>query len=116
MGDGLHDGQAETARGNGHGTVLHTVAFVPDAGASAQQPQQDLRAVQPRRRRSPRHGVRSLLAYLPRGNMLSDEVFRKRHNFLCVVLGLHVPALYFFGLSQGFGAWDTALEMATPLG
>jgi hypothetical protein len=37
------------------------------------------------------------MAYLPRGNMLSDEVWRRRHNILQWLLLLHLPALIAFG-------------------
>jgi signal transduction histidine kinase len=53
--------------------------------------------------------------YLPRGNTLDDETFSKRHLLLCWILGLHVPALFAFGLAQGFGATHSALEVAVPL-
>jgi signal transduction histidine kinase len=54
--------------------------------------------------------------YLPRGNTLDDETFRRRHLLLCWVLGLHVPALFAFGLYQGFGVRHSAIEVAVPLG
>ncbi len=53
--------------------------------------------------------------YLPRGNTLDDETFRQRHLLLCWILGLHVPALFAYGLAQGFGARHSALEVAVPL-
>jgi signal transduction histidine kinase len=53
--------------------------------------------------------------YLPRGNTLDDETFRRRHLLLCWVLGLHVPALFVFGLYQGFGVQHSAVEVAVPL-
>ncbi|MGH3765044.1 MAG: sensor histidine kinase [Pseudonocardiaceae bacterium] len=42
-----------------------------------------------------------LLDYLPRGNLLDDAAWRKRHRILLWVLGLHVPALFVFGLWLG---------------
>ncbi len=39
-----------------------------------------------------------LLDYLPRGNLLDDTAWRKRHRLLLWVLGLHVPALFVFAL------------------
>ena len=53
--------------------------------------------------------------YLPRGNTLDDETFSKRHLLLCWILGLHVPALFAFGVAQGFGVSHSALEVAVPL-
>ena len=51
--------------------------------------------------------------YLPRGNTLDDEAFRQRHRLLCWILALHVPALYAFGVWQGYGVGHCALEV-TP--
>jgi len=68
------------------------------------------------RRRGPfGRAVAFVRDYLPRGNTLDDETFRRRHLLLCWVLGLHVPALFAFGLWQGFGAAHSALEVAVPL-
>jgi signal transduction histidine kinase len=53
--------------------------------------------------------------YLPRGNTLDNETFRRRHLLLCWVLGLHVPALFAFGLWQGFSVQHSAIEVAVPL-
>jgi signal transduction histidine kinase len=55
-----------------------------------------------------------VLDYLPKGKALDPEVFRRRHLFLCWILALHVPALYVFGLAQGFAPRALALEVATP--
>ncbi len=43
-----------------------------------------------------------LLNYLPRGNMLDDVAWRKRHKFLLGVLFLHIPAFLGFGLWLGY--------------
>jgi len=67
------------------------------------------------RRRGPiRRAVRTALDYLPRGNTLDDETFRRRHLLLCWVLGLHLPALLAFGVWQGYGLTHSAVEIATP--
>src|SRR5215207_2957035 len=50
-----------------------------------------------------RRSVDTVREYLPRGNTLEDETFRQRHLFLSWVLGLHVPALFLFGLWRGYG-------------
>jgi signal transduction histidine kinase len=60
-------------------------------------------------------GVAAVRDYLPRGNTLDDETFRRRHLLLCWVLALHVPALFAFGLWQGFGVQHSAIEVAVPL-
>jgi signal transduction histidine kinase len=39
-----------------------------------------------------------LLDYLPRGNLLDDTVWRKRHQIVLGVLGLHLHALFVFAL------------------
>ncbi len=39
-----------------------------------------------------------LLDYLPRGNLLDDSAWRKRHQLVLWVLGLHLPALFVFAL------------------
>lgn len=54
--------------------------------------------------------ARTLLDYLPRGNTLDDETFRRRHLLLCWILGLHVPALFAFALWRGYGAGHAAVE------
>jgi signal transduction histidine kinase len=53
-----------------------------------------------------------VLDYLPRGNTLDAEAFRQRHLLMCWILGLHVPALFFFGLYRGYGPAHSALEVA----
>jgi signal transduction histidine kinase len=58
--------------------------------------------------------VAAIRDYLPRGNTLDPETFRRRHLLLCWVLALHIPALYAFGVWQGYGVGHVALEMATP--
>jgi hypothetical protein len=45
--------------------------------------------------------VNKVLAYLPRGNTLDDEVWRKRHRLLQWVLFIHLPGLILFGLVVG---------------
>jgi signal transduction histidine kinase len=55
-----------------------------------------------------------LLAYLPRGNTLSDRAWRKRHLFLQALLLLHLPSLFLFGIFMGRSAWDTLVVLAVP--
>jgi signal transduction histidine kinase len=59
--------------------------------------------------------VDTVREYLPRGNTLDEETFRQRHLFLSWVLGLHVPALFLFGLWRGYGATHSALEVVIPI-
>jgi signal transduction histidine kinase len=66
------------------------------------------------RRRAPGRIVGSILDYLPRGNTLDADAFRRRHLLLCWILALHVPALFTFGVWRGLGAPHSALEVATP--
>jgi signal transduction histidine kinase len=42
--------------------------------------------------------LQRLLDYLPRGNLLDDAAWKKRHRVLLWVLGLHLPALFVFAL------------------
>ena len=55
-----------------------------------------------------------LLAYLPRGNMLDDRAWRKRHLFLQGVLLLHVPGLLLFGTVLGKSRADLLWATAVP--
>jgi signal transduction histidine kinase len=55
-----------------------------------------------------------MLDYLPRGNTLDDETFQRRHLLLCWVLALHVPALFAFGLWQGYQVSHMVLEVTPP--
>ena len=59
--------------------------------------------------------VATVGAYLPHGNTLDDRTFSRRHRFLCWVLGLHVPALFAFGVARGYDPAHVALEMTVPL-
>jgi signal transduction histidine kinase len=67
------------------------------------------------RRRGPiRRALRTMLDYLPRGNTLDDETFRRRHLLLCWVLGLHIPPLFAFGLWQGYDVGHMVVEVIPP--
>jgi signal transduction histidine kinase len=63
-----------------------------------------------------RRAFRAVRDYLPRGNTLDDETFRQRHLLLCWVLALHIPALFAFGLWQGFSIVHSAEEVIVPVG
>jgi signal transduction histidine kinase len=59
--------------------------------------------------------VQTARNYLPRGNTLDDATFARRHLFLSWVLGLHVPALFILGATQGYDMWHVALELTVPV-
>jgi len=56
--------------------------------------------------------VTKLMEYLPRGNTLDLQAWRKRHLFLQWVLLLHIPALFLFGLVTHHSPGLTALVLA----
>ncbi len=43
----------------------------------------------------------SLKHWLPKGQLLPEHVLRRRHHSICVLLWLHVPALFAFGMLYG---------------
>jgi signal transduction histidine kinase len=59
--------------------------------------------------------VSAVLAYLPRGNTLSDEEWHRRHRLLQWVLAAHIPGLFVFGVLRHFAAADVAETLALPL-
>ena len=59
-------------------------------------------------------GLTRLLAYLPRGNTLDDRAWQKRHAFLQLVLLLHLPALFLFGLVRGRSAREAIVVLSIP--
>ncbi|HEY6797655.1 MAG TPA: ATP-binding protein [Kineosporiaceae bacterium] len=56
-----------------------------------------------------------LLGYLPRGNLLDDTAWRRRHTLLRWLLALHAPGLLLFGLLEGRPG-STSLAVVTPVG
>lgn len=52
-----------------------------------------------------------LWSWLPRGQHLSDGVWRGRHRFLQVLLWLHVPFLSAMGIANGEEVWHTMSEV-----
>jgi signal transduction histidine kinase len=56
--------------------------------------------------------VTRLMEYLPRGNTLEAEAWRRRHLFLQWVLLLHIPVLFPFGLVTHHSVGLTALVLA----
>ncbi|MGH3801787.1 MAG: ATP-binding protein [Pseudonocardiaceae bacterium] len=57
-----------------------------------------------------------LLDYLPRGNLLDDDAWRKRHQFVLWLLGLHLPALFVFALVLQHGLLTTFLGLIPLIG
>jgi signal transduction histidine kinase len=57
-----------------------------------------------------------VLGYLPRGNLLDDAAWRRRHAVVQTLLVLHVPALFVFGWWQGFAPLTCTLVVLPPLG
>jgi hypothetical protein len=47
--------------------------------------------------------VRRGLAYLPKGQSLSEDVWRVRHRTLSYLLRAHVLAIFSFALIRGYG-------------
>ncbi len=69
-------------------------------------------------RPSRRPGVRLLRAYarqiaaqLPKGRLLPDAVWRRRHRSIALLLWLHVPALLAFAVARGYGVLHSTSEM-----
>jgi PAS domain S-box-containing protein len=52
-----------------------------------------------------------LIASLPRGEMLSPEVWGARHHFMQVVLWSHVPFLFVVGLANGMAVGHATVEV-----
>jgi signal transduction histidine kinase len=61
-----------------------------------------------------RRRLSRLLAYLPRGNTLDQQVWQRRHVFLQWILLLHVLGLYVFGLWRGLGSATVATALLAP--
>jgi len=59
--------------------------------------------------------ARAFFDYLPKGNTLDDETFRKRHLLLCWILALHIPALFLLGVWRGYNVGHVVVELAVPL-
>ena len=55
------------------------------------------------------------MTYLPRGNLLDDAEWMHRHRLLQWVLGLHLPALFVFGLALHHDALTTTEVLIPPL-
>jgi signal transduction histidine kinase len=62
-----------------------------------------------------RPSMGGLIAYLPRGNLLDDAEWNRRHRLLQWVLGIHLPALFVFGLALHHGFAMVAGVLVPPL-
>src|SRR3954468_5430580 len=59
-------------------------------------------------------GPALVLHYLPRGNLLEQDAWRRRHTLLRWLLFLHAPGLMLFGLARGFSVL-TVTEVIAPI-
>ena len=59
-----------------------------------------------------RTGVARLLVFLPRGNAITPESWRRRHRVILTLVWLHVPALYVVGVLTGNGLLHPLVEVA----
>ncbi len=50
--------------------------------------------------------------WLPKGQLLPEHVLRQRHRSICILLWLHVPALFAFGLLMGNSVEHTAIDVS----
>jgi diguanylate cyclase (GGDEF)-like protein len=55
--------------------------------------------------------TRRLASQLPQGRLLPDDVWRRRHHTITVLLWLHVPALLAFAILRGYGVVHSTSEM-----
>jgi hypothetical protein len=56
-----------------------------------------------------------VLDYLPRGDMVDDAAWQRRHRFLVVLLAVQSPALAIFGLAAANPPWLVTLIALVPL-
>jgi signal transduction histidine kinase len=59
--------------------------------------------------------INKLLDYVPHGNTLDDEAWRRRHAVVSWLLLLHVPGLFLFGLALGQPLGLTLWAAGVPL-
>jgi len=59
--------------------------------------------------------MRTLISFLPRGNLLDDTEWASRHRLLQWLLAAHLPALFIFGVALGHDALTTAAILLPPL-
>jgi diguanylate cyclase (GGDEF)-like protein len=61
----------------------------------------------PRARRAAR-----IRAAVPKGRMLPDHLWRRRHRVIVTALGAHVPGLFAFGVARGYPVLHALLDVA----
>src|SRR5258708_20142693 len=54
--------------------------------------------------------TRQVLDYLPKGQLLAEDVWRKRHRTLIYLLWIHVLGIVIFGLARGFSPLHMLFE------
>ncbi|HTU86584.1 MAG TPA: EAL domain-containing protein [Solirubrobacteraceae bacterium] len=54
----------------------------------------------------------ALKHWLPKGQLLPEHVMRKRHRSICIVLWLHVPALFAFGLLMNHSLLHVSFDVS----
>ncbi len=54
----------------------------------------------------------SLKHWLPKGQLLPEHVLRRRHRSIVILLWLHVPALFAFGVLMGNSALHTGIDVS----
>jgi len=69
-----------------------------DLGASTRE---DLAPAPPAGHARLRRTVDTVRQWLPKGQMLPEHIWRRRHRTIVLLLWAHVPALFAFGLAQG---------------
>jgi diguanylate cyclase len=65
----------------------------------------------PPRRAAPLSSRIPWLESLPRGRLLPDHLWQRRHRAITILLWLNVPALALFGLARGMG-WHVLVDVA----
>ena len=66
-------------------------------------------------RQAPRSGWARLATAFPRGGLLPEENWRRRHLALSLVLLWHFPVLLAYGLYRGFPAWHALVDSGVPM-
>ena len=54
----------------------------------------------------------ALKHWLPKGQLLPEHVLRRRHRSIVILLWLHVPALFVFGVLMGNSVQHTAIDVS----
>jgi diguanylate cyclase (GGDEF)-like protein/PAS domain S-box-containing protein len=57
-----------------------------------------------------------LRGWLPEGSSLPDEIWARRHRTILIILGLHIPGIFFFALANHVGAAHATVEAGVVAG